>query len=253
MKASYVICALAAVLATTACNKGKESAATDSSSAVYKPVPPPKSGDWTEIVTPTPAGGFMMGNPTAKVHLIEYGALTCPHCRRFDESGVTPLIDNYVKNGKVSYEFRNYLLNAIDLAASLIARCNGPKSFFPLTRAFYKDQPNWIANVQAVPQKDLEALPQLPQEQIAPTAAKYAQLPQWAAMRGVPEAKSAQCLTNAAEVNKLVQMSTDVTTQYPEFPGTPSFVINGKMVQMTGVPEAQVWPTLEGKLKEALR
>ena len=63
----------------------------------------------------TPAGGFVMGNPNAKVKLIEYGSLTCPHCREFDEKGVQPLIANYVKTGQVSWEFRNYVRDAFDL------------------------------------------------------------------------------------------------------------------------------------------
>ena len=72
-------------------------------------------------------------------------------------------------------------------------------------------------------------------------------------MRGVPEAKSNKCLTNTAEVDRLVQMTSDATTQYPDFPGTPTFIINGKMVELGPVTAAQVWPTLESKLKDALR
>jgi protein-disulfide isomerase len=252
MKAAYLICAVAALVPLAACNKGKESTAKDTSAAAYKPVPPPADGDWSQIVTPTPAGGFMMGNPVAKVHLIEYGALTCPHCRAFDETGVTPLIDTYVKTGKVSYEFRNYLLSAMDLAPSLIARCNGAKSFFALTRALYKDQADWVDKVQATPKDQLEGLQTLPTEQVPPTVARFAGLPEWAAMRGVPEAKSAQCLSNKAEVDRLVQMTQDATDQYPDFPGTPTFIINGKMVELGRVTEAEVWPGLERKLKEAL-
>jgi protein-disulfide isomerase len=71
-------------------------------------------------------------------------------------------------------------------------------------------------------------------------------------MRGVPEAKSRQCLSNKAEVDRLVQMTQDATDQYPDFPGTPTFIINGKMAELGRVTEAQVWPALEGKLKEAL-
>jgi protein-disulfide isomerase len=251
MKSTFLICAVA-LLSLTACNKGKEAAPTDSSASVYKPVPPPADGDWTRVVIATPAGGFMMGNPTAKVHLIEIGAQSCPHCMRFDEAGVTPLIDNYVKTGKVSYEFRNYLLSGLDLAPSLIARCNGPQSFFPLTRALYKDQAEWVGKVQAAPEAQLDALSNLPPNQVGLAWAKLLGLQDWAALRGVPQAKSTQCLTNAAEVDRLVQMTQDVRTQYPEFPGTPSFVINGRMVDLEGVVEAKVWPTVEAKLKESL-
>jgi protein-disulfide isomerase len=194
----------------------------------------------------------MMGNPTAKVHLIEYGSMTCPHCRAFDETGVGPLVDNYVKTGKVSYEFRNYVRDAFDMSASLIARCNGPQSFFQTTRALYKDQLNWIGKVQAAPQDQLQQLANLPPNQVAVTAAKFAGLPEWAAMRGLPEAKSAQCLSNAAEVNRLVQMTSDATDQYPDFPGTPTFIIDGKMFDAGRVTEAEVWPALEKALKAKL-
>jgi protein-disulfide isomerase len=251
MKSTYLICAVA-LLSLAACNKVKEAAPTDTSASVYKPVPPPADGDWTKIVIPTPAGGFMMGNPTAKVHLIEIGALSCPHCQRFDEAGVGPLIDNYVKTGKVSYEFRNYMLSGLDLAPSLIARCNGPQSFFALTRALYKDQPNWVGKAQSAPEGQFDALANLPPNQVGGAWAKLLGLQDWAALRGVPVAKSTQCLANAAEVDRLVRMTQDVRTQYPEFPGTPSFVINGRMVDLEGVTEPKIWPTLEARLKESL-
>ena len=252
MKSTYLICAVAALLPMTACNKDKAAKTADSSSSIYKRVPPPADGDWSSVVIATPAGGFMMGNPTAKVHLIEYGSLTCPHCRAFDEEGVTPLIDNYVKTGNVSYEFRNYVRDAFDMSASLIARCNGPKGFFQLTRALYKDQPNWVAKVQAAPQDQLEQLSSLPPNQVGVTAAKFAGLQEWAAMRGIPEAKSAQCLSNTNEVNRLVQMNTEATDQYPEFPGTPTFIIDGKMWDAGRVTEAGLWPALEKALKAKL-
>jgi len=254
MKSTLLICAVAALLPLTACKKDGVGggAAVDSSQDLYKPVPAPADGDWTKLVVPTPAGGFMMGNPGAKLHLIEYGALSCPHCKHFDESGVGPLIDNYVKPGKVSYEFRNYLLSAFDLGPSLIARCNGASSFFALTRAMYKDQAVWIGKVQQAPKDQLDALQTLPQEQVPAAAAKLAGLPEWAAMRGVPEEKSAKCLADSKEVDKLVQMTQDASTQYPGFPGTPTFILNGKMVDTSGATEDQVWPTLEKKLKEGL-
>lgn len=252
MKPTHLICAVAALLPLAACGKGKEAATTDSSSAVYKPVSPPADGDWSKIVIATPAGGFMMGKPDANVHLIEFGSMTCPHCRAFDEAGVGPLIDKYVKTGKVTYEFRNYVRDAFDLSASLIARCNGPASFFPLTRALYTDQNNWIGKVQAAPPAELEKLGQLPPNQVGVTAAGFAGLQEWAAMRGISQAKSTQCLSNANEVNRLVQMNQDATNEYPDFPGTPTFVINGKMVELGRITEAETWPSLEKKLQEAL-
>ena len=71
--------------------------------------------DWSKTVAVTPDGGFRMGNPAAKVKLVEYGSLACPHCRHFEETGYKPLVQNYVRPGQVSYEFRNYLLNTPDI------------------------------------------------------------------------------------------------------------------------------------------
>src|SRR3569833_3015065 len=92
---------------------------------------PAKARDWTRVVRATPAGGFVMGNPDARVKLVEYGSMTCPHCRAFEAEGVPTLVGKYVKSGQVSWEFRNYVRDAFDVSAALIARCNGAGAFFP--------------------------------------------------------------------------------------------------------------------------
>jgi protein-disulfide isomerase len=54
-------------------------------------------------------------------------------------------------------------------------------------------------------------------------------LQDWAAARGVPQAKSNQCLTDQKRIDQEVQFTTDVNNQYPDFQGTPAFVINGTL------------------------
>lgn len=247
----FLACALA-VVAIAGCNSKQGDAATNTPVKIA-PVKPPAGGDWSQVVSATPAGGFVMGNPQAKVKLIEYGSLTCPHCKAFDDEAVPTLIDKYVKSGQVSWEFRNYVRDPFDLTASLIARCNGPKSFFPLMRALYKDQAVWVGKIQAAPQDQVAGLQNLPPNQEFVQAAKFAGLPDWAAARGVPVAKSNQCLADEKTINQLVQMTSDATTQYPDFPGTPTFVLNGKMVDLGKVTADQVWPTLRAKLDEAMK
>ena len=51
------------------------------------PAPAKPRTDWARTVVATGAGGFRMGNPAAKVKLLEYGSLACPHCRHFEETG----------------------------------------------------------------------------------------------------------------------------------------------------------------------
>ena len=245
MRSHVLLACAVAVVALAGCNKNQGNSATNAPVKLTQVAPPP-GGDWTQVVNETHAG-FMMGNPNAKVKLIEIGALTCPHCREFDEKGVPSLIDKYVKSGQVSWEFRPYLLHGLDLPAVLIAECNGAKSFFPLARAIYKDQPTWVEKVVSAPQAEQDRVQNLPPEQQFLVLAKMAGLQDWAALRGVPQAKSSQCLTNVNRVNQLVQLSSDITTDYPDFEGTPSFIINGKLLQ-----KSATWEALEPQLKAAL-
>ena len=203
--------------------------------------------DWTRTVSTSPAGGFVLGNPKAKVKLVEYGSLTCPHCRAFDQEGVPTLLGTYVKSGQVSWEFRNYVRDAADVTAALIARCNGARSFFPLTRALFKDQPVWFGKAVATPKEELEKLAGLPPQQQFVGMAKVTGLDSWAAAHGLSTAKSSQCLANVRSIDQLVKMNKDATDQHPDFKGTPTFLINNELVQ-----GAFTWSSLEGPLKASV-
>lgn len=246
MKRTQFLVAAAAMFAAAACNGDKGS---DSSgpAAKVEAVAPPQGGDWAQIVAQTPAGGFQMGNPNAAVKLVEYGSMTCPHCAEFAEAGAKPLVEKYVKSGRVSFEFRNYVRDPLDITMSLIARCGGPTRFFPLTDALFASQRDFFQKVQASSPEQQQALTGLPPAQQFAGYAQLAGLQQWAAMRGVPSARQQQCLSDQAEIAKLVQMTSDATSELPDFPGTPTFTINGKMVE-----NAAAWAQLEPKLRDAL-
>lgn len=244
MKISALFLASAALLAT-ACNAEKGATNSSGPEVTAAPVPAPNNGDWSTIVTKTPEGGFLMGNPNAKVKLVEFGSMTCPHCAEFEERGGKPLVDNYVKKGLVSWEFRNYVRDPFDMAATLIARCGGEASFFGLTRTMFHDQRNWLGKIQAADQAQLQALQSMPVAQQFSTIADLADLKTFAAQRGVPRAKAEQCLADQAATNQLVQMNTDAGTY--NIPGTPAFLINNSLVE-----QASNWETLEPKIKEAL-
>jgi protein-disulfide isomerase len=246
MKPIHLLAAAAAVFASAACDAKKGSEGTATAAVAATPVKAPANGDWSSVVAATPQGGFVMGNPAAKVKLIEFGSMTCPHCGEFDEQGVPTLIEKYVKTGRVAWEFRNYTRDSLDLAAALVTRCNGAKSFFPLTRALYKDQKNWFAKLQGASPEQQQAAQSLGPDRQFAELAKLAGFQQWAAMRGVPTAKSATCLTNQDEVNRLVQLTSDANSQFPDFKGTPSFVINGALV------DGATWKVLEPKLRQAI-
>jgi protein-disulfide isomerase len=252
MKFSTPIACAVAVLALAACNKNKTEtaapAASNESVTITQATPPP-GGTWADVVNATSAGGYMMGNPNAKVKLVEIGSLSCPHCQKFEEEGAPALVEKYVKPGKVSWEFRPYVIHGpIDMAANLVATCNGVKTFFPMIQGLYKDQASLLGKVEATPQDKLSQLQNLPTNQMFVAMANVMGLQDWAAVRGVPQAKSNQCLTNQKMIDQQVQITTDVSNQYPDFQGTPSFIINGKLLANTAS-----WDKLQPQLEDALK
>ena len=240
----------AALFALAACDSDKATtngtAATAATGAAAAPVAPPADGDWSSVVTQTPEGGFMMGNPNAKVKLIEYGSLTCPACAAFEEQGGKPLVDNYVKKGLVSFEFRNFVRDPYDITAALISRCGGPTSFFGLTRAFYASQQDWIGKIQSADPAQMRALQSQPPQAQFKALSEMAGFPAFAAMRGVPTAKTEACLADPAAASQLVQMNSDAVANH-NIQGTPTFILNGETLE-----DASQWPLLEPKIKAAL-
>jgi protein-disulfide isomerase len=246
---TFLTALLAASFATAACNAEKTADKTAANSGPVKPVTPPANGDWTTVVSQTAAGGFLMGNPNAAVKVVEFGSMTCPHCAEFDAEGVKPLIDNYVKTGKVSLEFRNFVRDPFDVAASLIARCGGTTSFFGLTRGLYADQRDWVSKIQTADPAAMQRIQSLPPQQQFGEIAKIAGFQDWAAMRGLSPEKTAACLANQSEVDRLVQMQNDAVSTY-DIPGTPAFLLNNEMVTIE--PGSTPWQQLEAKIKSAL-
>ena len=245
MKSLNLVLASAAILSGAACSAEKGAEAKTAPEVAVAAVPAPSNGDWSSVVTKTPEGGFLMGNPGAKVKLVEYGSLTCHICAEFEEQGGKALVDNYVKKGLVSWEFRNFVRDPFDVAAALLARCGGEAGFFGLTRNLFLDQKDWVAKIQGAGPDKASALQSMPPAQQFSAIADLGDLKQYAAMRGVPRAKGEQCLANEAEINQLVQMNADAGSTY-SITGTPAFLINGNRVEPTR------WGGLEPVIKEAL-
>src|SRR5262249_41930235 len=52
----------------------------------------------------------VLGDPGAKVHVIEFGDLQCPVCQQFSFQVAPGLISGPVKDGTADYEFRNFTI-----------------------------------------------------------------------------------------------------------------------------------------------
>lgn len=199
--------------------------------------------DWTRNVAMTPEGGFRMGNPDARVKLVEYGSLTCSHCADFAKTGMSPLTSNYVKSGKVSLEYRNFVLNGIDAVAVLLARCAGPRGFFPLVESLFASQEQWMGKIGGMSQAQRDRIMALPQAEQLGEIAETGGLIALAARAGVTQQKAKQCLADKAGQDRLGQMNKAAADLGVK--GTPTFFLNGAKV------EAHDWSALEPLIRGA--
>jgi protein-disulfide isomerase len=198
--------------------------------------------DWSKIVAVTPEGGYRMGNPAAAVKVIEYGSLTCPHCADFSNSAKGPLAAR-VRTGKVSFEFRNFVLNAVDATATLLARCAAPAQFFPLIERIFATQPQWTAKIIGLSDEQKQKIQAMPESQRPIGVADVTGLTQLAAQAGVPAAKAKACLTDEAALARIGQ--TNEAGIKLGVKGTPSFFVNGAPVH------AHDWAELDAEIRKA--
>jgi len=85
---------------------------------------------------------MVLGNPKAKVTIIEYASASCPHCARMNNDVIPELKKKYVDTGKVRYVFREFLTPPQQFAgvAFLLARCGGPDQYFPFLDDVFHEQ-----------------------------------------------------------------------------------------------------------------
>lgn len=74
------------------------------------------------------APGRVLGDPDAPVKIIEYADFQCPYCKAVEEK-VAKIVEDYVKPGKASLEFRNFAFlgdeSVLAAEASLCAEDQG--------------------------------------------------------------------------------------------------------------------------------
>lgn len=228
------------VLALGGCNK----AADAPTKAVEAPVTAPAGTSWTETTSVTPDGGMLMGNPAAAVKLIEYGALSCPHCAKFSIDSAEGL-KALISKGTVSYELRTFLIHPQDVPASLLARCNGAGPFFAIAEQMFATQNDWLSKSSTITAADQASWAAMTPNQVAASMADKLGLVEFVQQRGIPADKARACLADPEGVKTLEKIAKVATDDF-KVSGTPTFIINGQVV-----PNVTTWADLEPELKKA--
>lgn len=204
---------------------------------------PAAQRDWSRTVVQTPEGGFRMGNPDAPVKLVEYLSLTCPHCADFARDGVPALVRDHVRRGRVSLEYRNFVLNGVDAMAALIARCGGAERFFPIAGQFLATQNEWLERIEGLSQAQREQISALPAADQRARVAEFAGLTEIAGRHGLSAAETRRCLADPAGIQTLERMAQAASGAGVD--STPTFLINGARVP------ARDWGELEPLIRRA--
>ncbi|HTG38456.1 DsbA family protein [Sphingomonas sp.] len=191
--------------------------------------------DWRTTVTPTDSGAWVIGNPAAKVKLVEYLSYTCSHCADFVTQSKPVLFDQWVRSGSVSVEVHHAIRDGLDFSAALLARCTGPRNFAAVHTAIFADQ-------KALLEKGVSVAPpaNASREDALKAVADGSGLSAIVRPRLTKSVEA--CLADAGERDRLVAMTR---AAFDKIKGTPAFELNGELIQGTD------WEGLEPRLRAA--
>lgn len=83
-----------------------------------------------------------LGNPQARVVVVEYASLACPHCALFHNNVFPAFKARYVDTGKVLFVYREYITAPaqVAVAGAVVARCAGKAGYFTVIDGVFAAQ-----------------------------------------------------------------------------------------------------------------
>jgi protein-disulfide isomerase len=152
---------------------------------------------------------YAMGNPRAKVTVVEYASLSCPHCARFDLNVFPAFKRKYIDTGQVRFVFRELLTPPEDVAMAgfLLARCAGQARYFSVVDTLFHRQ-----------------------EEMFRTGKVYETLLEVAQANGLSNADFTACVGDTKAMDAL-QKRVEQAAAADKIESTPSFLINGRLLR----------------------
>jgi protein-disulfide isomerase len=99
-----------------------------------------------ELNNPGPLPDMVLGSPDAPITIIEYASLTCSHCAQFATTTFPEFKARYIDTGKVRYIFREFPLDELAAAASMLARSVGNDRYFFVIETLFRQQRQWVTD-----------------------------------------------------------------------------------------------------------
>ena len=163
------------------------------------------------------AGGYeplptdhTMGDPNAKVVVVEYASPTCPVCAYFTINLFPKLKSGYIDTGKVFYVYRTFMRGPDDASAEKLARCLPKGKYMSFTESLFRNQSKWDYEF-GIPSPD----------------GVHTALLALAQQAGMSPADSDRCLASTSDEAAINKVGEDAVAKYA-VNATPTFVVNGQ-------------------------
>ncbi len=168
--------------------------------------------DMAAVLKPGGLPEMALGKEDAKVTIVEYMSMTCPHCAHFHTTTFDEIKKKYVDTGKVRFIIREFPFDPRAAAAFMLARCNPSKpedlstaeQYFPMVAMLFKQQQTWAAADDG-----------------------RGALLQMSKLAGFTEDSFTKCLTNQKLLDE-VNATRERGSKEFGVNATPTFLINGK-------------------------
>lgn len=148
----------------------------------------------------------VLGSDRAPVTIIEYGSLTCDYCVRFHREVLPRIQSRYIETGQVKFIYRDFPTGDAATRGAVAARCAGD-DYYTMLDALYADVGNWSRA------RDTDAA-----------------LIQLATSLGLATREFRACLNGQEQRLAIANQQRTATVEY-EVLGTPTFLINGRIVR----------------------
>lgn len=147
---------------------------------------------------------YALGNSSAKVKIIEYSSLSCPHCAEFHKDIFDKLKTDYIDKGIVEYALRDFPTNKQALTGSLLAHCKGKERYYTYVKTLMDSQAIWAFHSDF--EKSLINIGKL---------------------GGISDSDLAACFSNVAKEEFIIKRAADAATTL-KIEATPTFFVNGE-------------------------
>lgn len=152
-------------------------------------------------------GERILGRADAPVTITEYASFTCPHCAALHTGALMQIKKEYIDTGRVRLIYRDFPLDQVAEAASMMARCAQPSRYFPLVQMLYRSQPNW-----------------------ARASNPAAALAQIGRLAGISQKTFDACMSNRALYESIIN-SRNTASKTKQVRSTPTLFLGDEMIQ----------------------